>query len=147
MRLERLNPGVIVLPPGAFQVSKAVHDGKYLLFNDLAGHTVTLPAAVGSGADFTFIGQVSPTTNNNIVKVQNATDTMLGSLTISGTTTVAFPASAVAGADLITMNRTTTGGGGRGEWLEFIDVAPGLWFVKGNLTGVGAPATPFTSGV
>lgn len=144
MRLEKLNAGNVVLA-ATQQLSKALHDGKYLLLTVLAGHTITLPAAQGSGATFYLIEQVAPTSNSNIIKVQNSTDVMVGQVAVSGTTTASFAAGATD--DTITENRTTTGGATRGGWLEILDLASGIWWVKGVLIGSGAVATPFSSTV
>jgi hypothetical protein len=150
MRLARLNPGFVTLD-ATQSISKATHDGKTLLFNVAAGHTITLPAAVGTGCKLRFVTKTAATSGSNIVKVQNATDVIKGNLAISiaaGGALSAFQAEpTVAGADTVTMNRTTTGGAVAGDWLEFEDIAAGVWVVKGVLQGTAAPATPFTATV
>jgi hypothetical protein len=44
------------------------------------------------------------------------------------------------------MNGSTTGGG-VGTVIEFADIAPGLWLVRGVLVTVGALTSPFTAAV
>jgi hypothetical protein len=147
MRLQRLNPGQVVL--GAVQqLSKGVHDGKNLILNSLTGHVVTLPPAVGSGATLGFYETVAPTSGSTIIKVANSTDVMIGSAEINagvtGTNTV-FPTTATS--DTLTLNRTTSGGGTNGERVELTDIAAGFWSIRANLNGVGAGTTPFSATV
>jgi len=145
MRLERLNPGTVTLAAVA-SISKAIHDGKFLIMSVLTGHTLTLPAAVGSNAVFYFVETVAPTSATTVIKVQNSTDVMIGSLAVSATAGgTAFPTA--AGSDTITENRTTTGGATAGGFVELVDIAPGVWNVRGVLNGSGTVATPFSSTV
>jgi len=150
MRLARLNPGLVTLD-AVMSLSKAVHDGKTLLFTVLTGHTITLPPATGSGCKLRFSTKIAATSGSNIVKAQNSTDVMVGNLAISiaaGGALSAFQASpTLAGADTVTMNRTTTGGAVAGDWFTLEDVAPGIWQISGVLNGTATPATPFSSGV
>ena len=98
-----------------------------------------------------LVTTIAATSGSSIIKVQNSIDVMIGSVQISiaaGGAASAFQASpSVAGADTLTLNRTTTGGAIAGELVEFEDVAPGFWFIDGNLNGTATPATPFTSTV
>src|SRR5262249_59445255 len=107
MRLAKGNPNVFVAA-AAMTVSKAIHDGAYVIVSQLTGNTITLPAAIGSRARFCFVTTVAPTSNSNIYKVANGVDVMIGQLSVSGTTTASFPTAATS--DTITANRTTTGG-------------------------------------
>jgi hypothetical protein len=149
MRLAKLNPGVVVLPAVA-TLSKALHDGKTLILKVLTGHTITLPPAVGSGATFNLVEQLAPTSNTTVVKVSNTIDAMFGSLVTStggaagGAGSMFWPGPT---DDTLTLNRGTTGGVTNGEWLQFVDVAPGAWMVNGRLAGSGAVATPFSATV
>jgi hypothetical protein len=150
MRLARLNPGFVALP-AVGSLSKGVHDGKTLQFNSLTGHTITLPPATGSGCRLRFVTRTAATSGSNIIKAQNSTDVIIGSLDITiaaGGAMSSFQGHpTVAGADTITMNRTTTGGAVAGDLIEMEDIAAGFWVVRGVLNGTAAPATPFTSGV
>lgn len=144
MRLARLNPGFV--PAGsAISLSKALHDGKTVFLDTLTGSVVTLPPALGSGCALRVFEKVAATSNAHIIKVQNSTDVMAGAVTVSGTTTVMFPTAAAS--DTITLNRTTSGGATNGGWFEFMDVAPGLWAVRGLAFGTGAVVTPFSAAV
>lgn len=147
MRLARLNPGFVVMA-ATQSLSKGVHDGKTLLMNVLTGTTVTLPPATGSGCKLRFVTTVAPTSGSNVIKVQNTTDVMIGSVNIdiaAGGALSNFPTAATS--DTITMNRTTTGAAANGELLEFEDVAAGFWHVCASLKGTASPATPFSAGV
>ena len=150
MRLARLNPGFVLLD-ATMSLSKALHDGKILLFNVLTGHVITLPPALGSGCRLLFRTRIAATSGSNIVKVQNSTDVMVGNLAISiaaGGALSAFQAApTMVGADTITMNRTSTGGAIAGDWFVLEDIAAGFWAISGILNGTAAPATPFTSTV
>lgn len=150
MRLARLNPGFVLLP-ATLNVSKAIHDGKTLLLNVLTGHTIVLPPAVGSGCKLRFITSVAATSGSNIIKVQNTLDLMYGALVITiaaGGAGSGFQAApTVAGADTITMNRTTTGGAIPGDVILLEDIALNSWAVAGVLQGTATPATPFSATV
>lgn len=150
MRLARLNPGFVTLDV-TMSLSKAIHDGKTLLLTSLTGHTITLPPATGSGCRLRFVSKIAATSGSTIIKVQNTTDVMVGSAQISiaaGGALSAFQgAPTVAGADTITLNRTSTGGAIAGEIVELEDAAPGFWTVEAVLNGTAAPATPFSATV
>lgn len=144
------NPQVILLT-ATMTLSKAIHEDRILLLNVLAGHTITLPPAVGSKAFFRFFESVAPTSNTTVIKVASATDVMQGSLGIAATAGGSiFPTtsgSVGASSDTITENRTTTGGATAGGWIELLDAQTGLWFVRGVLNGSGVMATPFSAAV
>lgn len=131
-------------------LTEATHDGRTILLNALAGSVVTLPAATGSMAKFGFLVSVLATSNSHIVKVANASDTMIGLISgtrvDSGNAVLGFAAQATS--DTITLNRTTTGSVSPGEYFEVQDIAVNLWEVKGMLSATGAAfATPFSATV
>jgi hypothetical protein len=140
MRLARLNPGYVVAD-AVMSLSKALHDGKTVLLSVLTGHTITLPPATGSGCKFNFLERVAATSGNNVIKVANTTDVMIGSVTVVAAVSNSFPT--VAASDTVTLNRGTQGGATNGGWLLVEDVAPGFWAVSGQVNGSGTPATPF----
>ena len=128
-------------------VTVADHDQKVIILNRAAGVTVTLPAAVGSGAVFRFTTGTTVTSNNNIVKVADNTDVMSGSVYVTdqaaGTGT---EFSTTTTSDTITMNGTTSGGIAGGI-LTLIDVGTNLYAVHGNIIGTGVEVTPFSATV
>jgi hypothetical protein len=146
MRLQRLNPGQVVLN-ATQQLSKGVHDGKNLILNSLTGHTVTLPPAVGSGCRFRIYETVAPTSGSTIIKVAPGSDVMVGAanITVAAGTDTAFPT--VATSDTVTLNRTGSGGATNGEYIELVDIATGIWSVFAVLNGSGAGTTPFSATV
>lgn len=132
-------------------LTQATHDGKTILLDTAAGTTITLPAASGSGARFRFLVSVVATSNSHKIQVANASDTMTGMLvTISddaGFPLKGYTADATAGADTITLNRTTTGSTVKGEWVEVEDYATNKWAVRGMTASTGTEATPFSAAV
>lgn len=133
--------------PGDSAVAKtasftAEHSGKYRL-NAVAGLTVTLPSAVGSGATIRMFVAATLTSNSYIVSCAG-TDKFYGGVFLddtglSGVTTVdRWPAS--AGVSVTFTLAFANGLGVIGDWVEFTDVATGKWVVEGVITG-GADLT------
>lgn len=142
--------GSFVAGGSTLTLTAATHGGATINLDTLAGTTVTLPAATGSGVKFRFLVTVLATSNSHIVKVANSSDTMIGiafgSRIDSGNAVLGFAAQATS--DTITLNRTTTGSVSLGEWIEVEDVATNKWGVKAFLTATGAAfATPFSATV
>lgn len=140
--------GLVSAAGAALTLTQALHNGKTILFDQLAGTTVTLPAATGTGAKYRFRTKVLATSNNNIVKVANGTDIIQGMLAaLSDNANAMLGWIAGAADDTITLNRTTTGGVTRGEIIEIEDVGAGLFLVTGLIAQNGTEATPFSSTV
>ena len=132
-------------------VTRASHAGRTILLDTLTGSVVTLPAAAGTGDKYRFFASVAPTSNNHIVKVANASDTMVGTLyTVTTTIAAAFSALGAEAAggtdDTITMNGTTTGGIA-GTLITCVDIATNLWLIDGQLVGSGTIATSLSATV
>lgn len=150
MRLLRANPGAMI-PAGSTKIlSRAVDNGKVLNLDTITGSIVTLPPSAGD--NFAIICRVGvlATSNSHIIKVANAVDVMRGVMfgfrADSGNAVLGFAAGATD--DTITLNRTTTGSVSLGEWIELVDVALGIWQVRGFLSATGAAfATPFSATV
>lgn len=158
--LAELYAGSGVSVPGLFAgefaagatktLTAAANNNGTILLDTAAGSVVTLPAATGSGAKFRFVVSVLATSNSHIVKVANASDTMIGIIqghrVDTGNAVLGFAAGATD--DTITLNRTTTGSVSKGEWIEVEDVAANKWAVTGMLSATGAAfATPFSATV
>jgi hypothetical protein len=122
-------------------VTRSTHLGRTILLDTASGSTITLPAAAGTGDTYRFFTSVAVTSNNHIIKVANASDTMTGMITGS---TLAGSGSFVEAAggtdDTITMNGSTTGGL-IGSQYEITDIATNLWNVKGLNVGSGTMAS------
>ena len=124
--------------------------GKTIVLNNAGGCDVTLPAAAGTGASYTFFVGTAITSNDYKIKVADATDTFVGAVHMvdaddDSQTTV----TAKGTDDTITLNGGTTGGGLLGDTLTFTDIATNLYVVQGNLiVPAGSnPADPFSATV
>lgn len=141
----------VVAGGSTLTLTQATHDGKTILLDTAAGSTVTLPAASGSGMRVRFLVSAIATSNNHIVKVANASDTMTGMLLAvsddAGFPVKGYTADATAGADTITLNRTTTGSTVKGEYIVVEDYAANKWAVQGMIASTGTEATPFSATV
>lgn len=146
MRLQKLNPG-LVAAGSTLALSKALHDGKTILLDTLTGSVVTLPAATGSQCKIRVFEKLAATSNSHKVQVQNSTDVMAGNMGVTLSTGVGTNWPTVAASDTVTLNRTTTGGATNGGHMEFEDIAPGVWSVRGQLNGSGVLVTPFSAAV
>ena len=122
------------------------YNGQIIPLSRAAGVTVTLPAATGSLARYTFRVDTTVTSNSDIIKVANATDVMQGSLLSVKATSGSTQYNTVAADDTITMNGGTTGGIA-GSYVEVVDIAAGYWLISGVLQASGTLATPLSAAV
>ncbi|MEY9782277.1 hypothetical protein [Sinorhizobium fredii] len=137
----------IALTAATLALTLATHAGATVVVDRAAGSTVTLPAAIGSGAKFKLVVKTTITSNSLIVKVANATDVMTGTALFgqdAADTAVLFETAATD--DTITMNGSTTGGI-KGDIIELEDLASGLWGVTVRGSATGTEATPFSATV
>ena len=125
-------------------ITQDTYNGQTINLSAAAGMTITLPAATGTNAMYRFVVATSVTSNSYIIQVANATDILIGTASVAGTTGTVF--STVAASDTITMSGSTTGGLA-GSYVEIIDIAAGEFVVRANLLGSGTPATPFSATV
>ena len=128
----------------------ALHDGKTIALDTLAGSVVTLPLATGTGARLRFVVTVAATSNAHVIKVPSSVDMFSGVIyqtdTDTGDALVAYPAIAADTYDTITLNGSTQGGL-IGDVIELEDVVSGTWALVGFVNGNGTVATMLTSGV
>lgn len=131
-------------------VTRVKHAGKTNLLSAAAGMTVTLPAAIGSGARFRFVVKTTATSGDYVVKVANGTDVFRGGIHINDTGDSAAAtndfAPTASTSDTFTMGYAI-GGGKMGDWVEIEDIAAGFFVVRGQMQGVTDPATPFSATV
>lgn len=120
------------------------YNGQVINLSRAAGITVTLPAATGSNAVYTFEVATTVTSNSYKIQVANSTDVMNGLSSVGGTTGAVF--STLPASDTITMNGSTTGGLA-GSYVQVTDIASGVFLVQASLVGSGTPATPFSAAV
>lgn len=139
------------IPVGATLTLKADEaHGRVYDLDTAAGSILILPPALGIGTVIAARVKTLATSNSHVVKVGNSTDVMRGGVVIADTDTSGAASSFFAGAtdDTITLNRSTTGSVSLGEFLEFVDVAAGVWQVRSALiSGTGTVATPFSATV
>tara|TARA_R110000751_G_scaffold128164_5_gene230212 strand:+ start:226 stop:675 length:450 start_codon:yes stop_codon:yes gene_type:complete len=107
--------------------------------------TITLPPALGTGAKYTIVHAAAA----QAVTVDAAgTDVFKGNVMGVGddasTTGNAEGWTATTQTKYIT-NGTTTGGVAIGDFIEVVDVASGVWFIKGQISQSGTEATPFAA--
>jgi hypothetical protein len=131
----------------ATQTLDSSYAGIPLVFTRTAGVVVTLPAATGTGDVYKFFVNTTVTSNSYKVQVANATDVICG-LAFGddgdGEPANAWPSG--ASSDTITMDGSTQGGL-KGDSIEIIDVATGLFSCKVFITQSGTEATPFSAAV
>lgn len=128
-------------------VTLASHDKKIVTLNRAAGIAVTLPAASGSGAVYTFHINTAVTSNTTTIKVANASDVMTGkAFVISDGAAAVLGYAAGASDDTITLDGSTTGGL-KGDVIVIKDVATNLFHVLAHTSATGSEATPFSATV
>lgn len=128
-------------------VTADAYAGQKLILDRAAGITATLPAASGSGNSYEFFVATTVTSNSHIIKVANASDTMVGVGTLladAGDTVVAFAAAGTS--DTLTMNGTTQGGIA-GAYARLTDIKANLWHVEYYSDASGIEVTPFSATV
>jgi len=142
----------------AISLDVANYSGKQIYYTSTAASTFTLPAVNNTtpndptdpnqlnnyGATFNFVLSTT-VTGSFIVKVANASDTMVGTAILgSGTTALVF--STATASDTITLSGTTTGGVG-GATITATVVGANRYKVNVVSGATGAVATPFSATV
>lgn len=140
-----VTPGSPVNVTANLTLTRAKHGGKVLVFNVASGATITLPAASGSGTIYRFAVNTTVTSNNYVIQVANTTDIIQGGVLVA-TDTGGLTVPTAGTDDTITMNGSTTGGV-KGSYIEIMDVAAGLFVVRGFIVSTGVEATPFSAAV
>jgi hypothetical protein len=142
-----LNVKPVNVTSSTVTLTQADHSGRVVTLNRAGGIAVTLPAATGSGDDYTLI--VGTTfTGAATVKVVGD-DIMKGTAILfadGGDTVVGF--ATASDSDTITLWATgSTTGGIAGERVQLIDMAADTWFVHLISDAAGTEATPFSATV
>ena len=128
-------------------MTAASNAGRTMNLNIASGATVTLPAASGTGNTYRFFVQTTVTSNNYIIQVANANDTMSGVAVVANDSdATASIFETAADSDTITLNGTTTGGILGGQ-IEIQDVASNKFRFLINQAATGTEATPFSAAV
>lgn len=145
-----INAGPLAVT-GNTTLSAALYDHRPFIFNNAAGGTVTLPPASGSGAMFYIFIGTTLTSGTFKVQVANATDYLRGAAYTVGSAQASFltanTGTVATESDTITFNRTTTGLGTIGDYIECVDIAPNVWSVECEYASSGVAATPFSAAV
>lgn len=142
-----LSKSPVVLNIATVTVNASEHANVPLVFNRAAGVVVTLPAATGTGNCYKFYVNTSVTSNSYKIQVANATDIMAGlAFGDDGDGEPANGWPTTSTSDTITMDGSTQGGI-KGDCWEIVDIASGLFHVKGFITQSGTEATPFSAAV
>ena len=138
----------LVTITGTGDITAAANEGKINLLGEVGGNaivTLTLPAATGSGAVYTFI--VSVLNTQTYVIRSLTTDTMVGSAYLLDNDSTAVTSYSASGTDdYITINGTTTGGL-VGDKLVLVDFLAATWAVhyNGNVPTGSNIADPFAA--
>ena len=125
------------------------HSGRPILLDATAtAVTLTLPAAGGTGMRFEFI-VVTTNTSNYVIQVANSTDEMHGQIRgvdSDADSTLLYPALTGDNFDTITIGAVAEGQ--QGSYFELIDIAVGVWHVRGQvIQSGGSEADPFSAAV
>jgi len=139
--------GSLVSVTADVTLTSASHAGRTMLLDVASGATVTLPAASGTGNIYKFFVKTTVTSNDYIIQVASADDTMAGVAVVAndgGATASIFET--VAASDTITLDGSTTGGILGGQ-IEIQDVASGVFSVVVRGAATGTEATPFSAAV
>jgi hypothetical protein len=131
-------------------VTAALHAGRVVTLNRAAGIAVTLPAATGTGNAYKFVVGTTFTGAASIAAL--TTDYFIGTATLYNDTdnTVSGFATANSGtptteSDAISLFGTANAQGGiKGEVVDLIDIAAGVWSVRLVSDAGGSEATPFS---
>lgn len=150
-------PGNILTLGATVTLSVATHAGHTLLVPATCAITLPTivttadPASSGPGSDpntlsnlgvsFNLFYNAIATDTTSQTVTCGGSDKFVGSLTVMGTTTMAF--ASVTGT-VITLNKTTSGGAARGSMITLTALAANLWSVNGTLLGSGSVITPFS---
>lgn len=125
-------------------LTEALHEGKTLVMGGAgSSRTFTLPAATGGGGMYKFF--VGAVNTSNYVITHAGSDIIKGTLVFSGdNASNALTSFETQTAVTITLNGTTKGGAGIGDFLYLEDCAAATWCLRGQVTESGSEITPFS---
>ena len=141
-----ITKGIPIVTVVGLSLDAETHAGRLLYHNHADGGTVVLPAAKGTGDVYrVFVGTTVTTSLIIEVNATPGTDIMAGVVGLVTDIAGVWMCTG-ATADTLTMDWSTTGGI-IGSYVEFEDVAIGVWSVRGNLVCTGDEADPFSAAV
>lgn len=122
-------------------ITAAVNANHTNTVNSAAGIALTLPAATGTGATYTFFIGTTVTSSATTITASGS-DKISGNAYQTGATGAAT-AFYIASGTVITLNGTTKGGI-KGDKITLIDVGTNLWSVAVFSSITSTAATPFS---
>lgn len=129
-------------------LNKAQHANRPLILSAVAGFTVDLPAATGSGDVYEFYVGTTLTSNNYIIDGFDTAVALLQGVICGVDDEAEFTWGSEVGAD----NRISLGGtahatGGQiGDYIRCVDIATGVYHASGFIHhGTGTEANPFST--
>lgn len=136
-------------------LTASLHGNKTVVHNEATGRTYTLPAASGSGNKYRVVVGVSLTGGSLVVNVASGSDYMRGvalfetddAANVPQTFPTANTGTLATESDTITFNRTTSGLGTIGDYIEAEDILSGVWAIKVVCAASGSEVTPFSAAV
>lgn len=129
--------------------------GSTVIFDRLAGNTLTLPDNALAGTNYEVIAYKAPTSNSHkiITGLSGSTNAVLVGGVVAGRVSSALTTSLQC-AEGETSNRYAsvvlngdTQGGHPGTRLYFHALSSGTWYVSGIMFGTGAQVSPFSTAV
>lgn len=139
------NLGAVTVTASTVAVTRDAHAGVPIVLSRAAGIVATLPAATGSGVRYEFI-LAADASGDHIVKVANASDTMMGVAYLGNDSAGASCFYTADSSDTITLNGSTKGGL-KGARVIADDIAANVWAVLVYSEASGTEATPFSAAV
>lgn len=134
--------GLVNVTAASLTVTAALHANRVTRLNRATGVAVALPAATGTGNRYTFFvgttmsgGSTTITTNGSDVYNGNVVQIKTSDGSIKGYT--------AATSTVITLDGSTQGGV-KGDLIELIDQATGVWSLKALTSASGSVATPLS---
>lgn len=135
---------IVTTTAATLSLTAALHAGRTVVQNNVAGCALALPAATGTGDLYRVIVKATITSVGVVVSCTPLTDLFVGMAWVMSDNSQAVLAYLPAATDnTLTLNGTTTGGY-LGHLLEFRDVAAGIWSVESFGKATGTEATPFS---
>ena len=136
------NSSRVITVAAAITLDMQTHSGR-IVYVTGEDRTITLPPAIGSGAHFTIVGGSA---DQGLTIDADGTDVFKGTCFAVDTDSADNSEGFYAAAQTqISTNGTTSGGEYVGDVWEMVDVAAGIWWVKGRTTCTGTLVTPFAA--
>lgn len=138
---------ILSVTAATVDLTAADHAGKVIVLNNAAGVTVTLPASVGNGDVYTIVVGTTVTSNDDIVKVANTSDSFVGrAIACADSNSSVNGWEVISGDDTITLNGGTKGGYA-GDTIKIMDIGSNKFVVNAFLNQTASEATPFSATV